>query len=297
MTKDDAAKPYPASEQEQILRLSPDGRRFSAHAGRVGLVLLACLALCALVPGRIAPYDPMARVGKPLTRPSSDFWLGTNDIGQDILSELIWGTRISLSTGLTVAVLAVSIGIGVGLLSGYASGLVGAILMRLADLTLVLPFLPLVILLSAYIGPGWSNIVGILVLVSWAGPARLVRSRVLSIMREPYIEAAQALGSSPWRVLRKHVWPGVRSIAVLQLILVANASILAEASLSFLGLGNPSAKSWGAMLYFARVSGAFLGRAWQWWVLPTGLMISLSVLSLVLIGYALEHKLEPQIRA
>jgi peptide/nickel transport system permease protein len=231
-----------------------------------------------------------------MERPSEHFWLGTNDIGQDLFSELIWGTRASLLTGLTVATLAVGLGTLAGLIGGYRSGLSGVLLFRLADLSLALPFLPLVILLSAYLGPSRANVILVLALASWAGPARLVRSRVLTILGEPYIEAAHAIGCHARRILWTHIWPGVRAIAAVQFVLVANSSILAEASLSFLGLGDPSAKSWGAMLYFARASGAFIGRSWQWWVVPTGLMITLTVLSLALISYALEQRMEPTLK-
>jgi ABC-type dipeptide/oligopeptide/nickel transport system permease subunit len=222
--------------------------------------------------------------------------LGTNDIGQDLLSELVWATRASLVIGLIVGLLAVLLGTIVGLVAGYTSGVPSMVLMRLIDLTLVLPFLPLVILLSAYLGPSQRNVILVLAFVSWAGPARLIRSRVLSLLNEPYIEAAQAIGCTRWRVLRFHIWPGVRFIALVQLLLVASAAILAEASLSFLGLGDPASKSWGSMLYFARASGAFLTDAWRWWVVPTGLMITITVLGLVLIGYTAEELLEPGLR-
>jgi ABC-type dipeptide/oligopeptide/nickel transport system permease subunit len=231
-----------------------------------------------------------------LEKPNGRFWLGTNDIGQDLLSELIWGTRASLVIGLTVGLLAVLLGTIVGLVAGYTSGVPSMVLMRLIDLTLVLPFLPLVILLSAYLGPSQRNVILVLAFVSWAGPARLIRSRVLSLLNEPYIEAAQAIGCTRWRLLLFHIWPGVRFIALVQLLLVASAAILAEASLSFLGLGDPASKSWGSMLYFARASGAFLTDAWRWWVVPTGLMITMTVLGLVLIGYTAEELLEPGLR-
>jgi ABC-type dipeptide/oligopeptide/nickel transport system permease subunit len=274
-------------------RLSP---RLYGVVGLIGAVLLGALLLLALFPQAIAPYDPRELAGRPFLPPGEQFLLGTNDIGQDLLSELIWGTRTSLTTGLVVSLLAVSIGSAVGLASGYFSNVFSAVLLRLIDLTLVLPFLPLVILLSAYLGPGQRNVVLILALVSWAGPARLVRSRVLTMLNRPYIEAARALGSEDWRILFTHVWPGVRTLALVQFVLVAGAAILAEASLSFLGLGDPSTKSWGTMLYFAQASGVFLGDAWRWWVLPAGLMITLSVLSLVLLAYAIEQRLEPGLR-
>ena len=274
-------------------RLSP---KLYGVVGVIGAVVLGILLLMALFPGAFAPYDPRELAGRPLLPPGDHFLLGTNDIGQDLLSELIWGTRASLATGLVVSVLAVSIGTAVGLVSGYFSNLLSMVLLRLIDLTLVLPFLPLVILLSAYLGPSQGNVVLILALVSWAGPARLVRSRVLTLLNRPYIEAARALGSGDWRILLAHVWPGVRTLALVQLVLVGGAAILAEASLSFLGLGDPSTKSWGTMLYFAQASGVFLGDAWRWWVLPAGLMITLSVLSLVLLAYAIEQRLEPGLR-
>lgn len=267
-------------------------QRIAQLMGLLGTLVLGALVIMALFPATCAPFDPTARVGQPLQPPDATFKLGTNDIGQDILSELLWATRISLSTGLVVGFVSIAIGTVVGLLSGYVPGLIDVVLMRVADLTLVLPFLPLVILLSAYLGPKQRNIILILSLVYWPAPARLIRARVLTLVQQPYVDAARATGVGPWRILWAHIWPGVRTIAMTQFVLIASAAILAEASLSFLGLGEPSAKSWGTMLYFARVSGAFLGRSWAWWVLPTGLMITLTVLSLVLIGYALERRFE-----
>jgi ABC-type dipeptide/oligopeptide/nickel transport system permease subunit len=274
--------------------------RLSRHLYKVvgagGGVILALLIVLALFPGAIAPYDPWERVGRPLLAPGPDHPLGTNDIGQDLLSELIWSTRISLLTGLIVSVTAVPVGTMVGLIGGYFNNALSSGLMRLVDLTLTLPFLPLIIVLGAYLGPGQANVITILALVSWAGPARLVRSRVLTAGRLPYVEAARAVGSSDGRILRQHIWPAVRGIVLVQAVLAAASSILAEASLSFLGLGDPAHKSWGTMLYFAQASGAFLGDAWRWWVVPAGSMITLAVLSLILVSYALERRAEPQLR-
>ncbi|MCC6300387.1 MAG: ABC transporter permease [Anaerolineales bacterium] len=262
--------------------------RLSSGFGAVSLMLL--LALAAF-PSAFAPFDATERVALPLQRPNDENILGANDIGQDLFSELIAGTRASLFTGLTVAFISIVIGAVVGLVSGYFGGWTDSLLMRLTDLILVLPFLPLVILMAVYLGPSQSNVIIVLAVFFWAAPARLIRSQVLSMKSEPYIEAARALGASPVRIMANHLWSGVRPLALAQIVLVASASILAESSLSFLGLGDPSAKSWGSMLYFARASGAFLGDAWKWWVLPTGLMITLTVLSLGLIGYGLEQRI------
>lgn len=275
-----------AAAQKRIL--SPR-RRLARGTGWLGLSILIIMLVLAILPDSIAPYDSTERVGPPLQRPGAEYILGTNDLGHDLFSELIAGTRASFFTGLIVAFVAVLIGTLVGLASGYLGGWVDSLLMRLTDLILVLPFLPLVILISVYLGPSQRNIVLVLSLFFWAGPARLIRARVLSARSDTYIEAARALGANPLEIMAGHLWSAVRPLALVQIVLVASAAILAESSLSFLGLGDPSGKSWGTMLYFARASGAFLGDAWQWWVLPTGLMITLTVLGLGLVGYRLEE--------
>lgn len=272
------------------------GRRAYRVTGAVGLFILAWLVLLATFPATFAPYDPSEPVTAPFARPSGAHFLGANDIGQDLFSELVWGTRASLLTGLVVALFAVTIGTLIGLYTGYYDNWLSLILQRLVDLTLALPFLPLVILLGAYLGSDQRNVIIILTAVSWAAPARLVRSRVVALTGAPFVEAARALGSSHRRILLRHIWPGAKAIALVQFVLVTGSSILAEASLSFLGLGDPATKSWGSMLFFAQASGVFLSDAWLWWVLPAGIMITVAVLSLVLISYALEERLEPGLR-
>ena len=262
--------------------------RISSWLGMFAMILLLALAI---FPNNFAPYDSTERVALPLQRPTSENILGTNDLGQDLFSELIAGTRASLFTGLIVSFISVLVGTLVGLASGYLGSWADSFLMRLTDLILVLPFLPLVILLSVYLGPSQRNVIMVLAFFFWAGPERLVRAQVLKLREDTYIEAARALGANPLQIMLGHLWSGVRPLVLAQIVLVASASILAESSLSFLGLGDPSGKSWGTMLYFARASGAFLSDAWKWWVLPTGLMITLTVLSLGLIGYSLEQRI------
>jgi ABC-type dipeptide/oligopeptide/nickel transport system permease subunit len=271
-------------------RISPP-RRLARFAGWIGMCVLTLLFVFALFPKAVAPYDSTERVALPLQKPGRENILGTNDLGQDLFSELIAGTRASLLTGVVVSLITVFIGAIIGLTSGYLGGWIDSLLMRITDLILVLPFLPLVILISVYLGPSQRNIIIVLSIFFWAGPARLIRARVLSTRSDTYIEAARALGANPLEIMAGHLWSSVRPLAFVQIVLVASASILAESSLSFLGLGDPSGKSWGTMLYFARASGAFLSDAWKWWVLPTGLMITLTVLSLGLIGYSLEQRM------
>lgn len=269
----------------------PPSRKLIRLSSGLGIFVLALLLALAAFPSLFAPFDARERVALPLQKPNGENILGTNDIGQDLFSELIAGTRASLFTGLIVASLSILIGTLIGLASGYLGGWTDSFLMRFTDLILVLPFLPLAILIAVYLGPSQRNVILVLAIFFWAGQARLIRSQVLGMKSEPYIEAARALGANPLRIMRRHLWSGVQPLVLVQVVLVASASILAESSLSFLGLGDPSAKSWGTMLYFARASGAFLGDAWKWWVLPTGVMITLTVLSLGLIGYSLEQRI------
>jgi peptide/nickel transport system permease protein len=271
-------------------RVSPP-RRLARLAGWIGTFVVTLMLIFALFPTAIAPYDSTKSVALPLQKPGKQNILGTNDLGQDLFSELIAGTRASLFTGLIVSLVTVFVGAIVGIASGYLGGRIDALLMRLTDLILVLPFLPLVILISVYLGPSQRNIIIVLSTFFWAGPARVIRARVLSTRSDTYIEAARALGANPFQIMTTHLWSSVKPLAAVQVVLVASASILAESSLSFLGLGDPSGKSWGTMLYFARASGAFLSDAWKWWVLPTGLMITLTVLGLGLISYNLEQRM------
>jgi peptide/nickel transport system ATP-binding protein/peptide/nickel transport system permease protein len=270
-------------------------RRFAPGAvGWVGVLLLAALAATAVFAPILSPYDPEKTVAGPFQAPSRAHPLGTNDVGQDILSEMIFGARISLTIGFLAALIAIGIGTLVGLASGYLGGWVDVVLMRAVDLVLVLPFLPLMILLAAYLGPSYWNIIIVVGILAWARPARVIRAQVLSVKSLDYVEAALALGSRQARVMIRHVLPAVLPLALAQFILAASNAILIEASLSFLGLGDPTAKSWGAVLYYAQVRNAFITGAWVWWVLPPGLLITSATLGFAFVGYALEEVLNPR---
>lgn len=268
----------------------------STPTGIMGATLLALMLFIALFGPWLAPYDPTLSSGKPFEAPSRTHWLGTNDVGQDILSELIVGTRVSLLIGFSAAAGAILIGTLVGLVAGYAGGWIDAALMRLVDVMLVLPFIPLMIVVAAYLGPSSGNLIAAIMLVIWARPARVVRSAVLGLRNLTYVEGARALGARDGHILLKHILPGVLPISLSQFILAASSSILIEASLSFLGLGDPIRKSWGSVLYYAQIRGAFLNGSWPWWVVPPGLLITLTVLAFALTGRALEGYLFPRLR-
>ncbi|WP_408011498.1 ABC transporter permease [Pseudalkalibacillus sp. A8] len=268
----------------------------SNNLGLIGIGILVLFIMIAAFAPWIAPYDPMARIGHPLQPPSENFLLGTNDVGQDIFSELIYGTRISLLIGIIAAFISISIGCLVGMIAGYFGGKIDAFLMRLVDLILVIPFLPLMILLAAFIGPSFWNIILVISILTWASPARVIRSQVLTLKTKGYVEAAKSIGTKISTILWKHLLPGVIPIALSQFVMAASQSILIEASLSFLGLGDPFSKSWGSTLYYAQARGAFLTDAWIWWILPPGLLITALVVGFAFTGYSMEEILNPRLR-
>lgn len=261
----------------------------------IGAAVLFSFLLLAVFAPYIAPYDPHIRVGTPFSPPSSEHWLGINDTGQDILSELIYGSRVSLLLGTAAASIALAIGGSLGILAGYFRGKLEDILMRFTDLFLVIPFLPLVIVLAAHLGAGLANLIIVVGLVTWPATARIIRSQVIKAAEKEYIMNLKALGASPWYIFRRHLVWEVFPLAVYRFMLTASQAILIEASLSFLGLGSPLIKSWGTILYYAQVRNAFLTDAWLWWIIPPGLCIALLAASFLLLGYYVEARSNPRV--
>lgn len=269
--------------------MSGAGRPRFGAAG-LGALLVGALVLVALGADWIAPYDPGQQTGPPYAAPSRTHWLGTNDIGQDILSELVLGTRVSLGIGAGSAIVAATLGLALGVAAGYCRGHVDAVVMATVDVVLTIPFLPLMILLSAYLGPGHWTSIAVIGALTWARPARVIRAQTLSIGEREHVTAVRALGASRVRVMTHHLLPEVLPLAIAQFVLVAGNAIALEAALSFLGLGDPLQKSWGTMLAYAQARNAFLSGTWPWWVLPPGLMISAAVSGFALMGLAWERK-------
>lgn len=271
-------------------------RDFTFVIGIMGALLVATLTIVAVFAPLIAPYDPTVRAGIPFSPPSSEHWLGTNDVGQDILSELIFGARVSLLVGVSAATAAMVIGTVVGLIGGYFTR-VGSVVMRGVDVVLILPFLPLLIVLSTYLGRSIVNTILVISLLIWAPTARVIRSQVLSLSKREYVTAARSMNAGHFYIIRRHVLPRTFLLAIGEFVAATSAAILLESSLSFLGLGDPLQKSWGSVLFWAQARGAFLTPAWQWWVLPPGLLIMLAALGFALLGYALEQKINPRLRS
>lgn len=270
-------------------------RRASKALGISGGVITGLLAAVAALAPWLAPYDPRARVGRPFHPPGGAHLLGTNDIGQDLLSELIFGARVSLLVGVAAASAALLIGGAVGVLAGYYPKRLGELLMRGVDAVLILPFLPLLIVLAAYLGRSLLNTILVIGALIWAAPARIIRSQVLSLRSREYVLAARSMGAPDRWIIFRHVLPRAALLAAGTFVRAVAGAILLEASLSFLGLGDPIQKSWGSILFWAQARGAFLTPAWKWWVLPPGLLIMAASLGFALIAFSLEERIDPRL--
>lgn len=219
--------------------------------------------------------------------------LGNDFCGRDVFTQLVYGARISMIVGLLSAVLSIGIGLILGLVSAYIGGLADELLMRITDMLLVLPGLPLLIVFIAVLGPSILNLIMLIGLLGWMGFARLVRSQVLSLKERAYVEAAKAIGSSRSHIMMKHIIPNVMGLVWVSLALSVPAAITAEAALAWLGFYDPYIMSWGRMLYDVQNNGGFMD--W-WWVVPPGICLALVSVSFILLGYALDEILNPRLR-
>jgi ABC-type dipeptide/oligopeptide/nickel transport system permease subunit len=221
--------------------------------------------------------------------------LGTQEAREDVFSELISGVRISLIIGILSAVLATTLGILFGVVAGYMGGALDEVLMRIIDILLCIPVLPLLIILIHYYKPNIFFIVVLIAIFGWQGLSRLIRSRVLSIREMPFIESARAAGASNSYILLHHLVPNVIPVAMAAMILAVPGAILTEAALSFIGFGDPSWATWGRMLNDANGSGAFARLAW-WYCIPPGLAMTILCLGFVFIGHAVDEIVNPKLR-
>ena len=222
--------------------------------------------------------------------------LGTDWQGEDVYTQVLYGARLSLTVGLVATGLGIGIGLLIGLMAGYLGKIVDEVLMRTADMLLVIPFLPLLIVLVATIGSSLFYIMLLIGIFSWMGFARIIRSQVLSLRERPFIEAAKASGAGTGYITIRHIFPNIVSLTYVNLALTVPAAIVTEAALSFLGLGDPTVVTWGSMLGTANDQGATVSNIAWWWILPPGLSIALISLAFILIGYAMDELFNPRLR-
>ncbi len=265
-----------------------------------GLIIYGFFILVAVFGPLLAPFDPLLVVKdgtKWLTNqaPSSRFMLGTTNMGRDIFSQLVFGARPAIMVGFSAAFMVVAIGTIVGLIAGYFGGWVDSVLMRLADLAFGIPFLPFVVVLVAFLKPSLWNIVLAMGLLLWCNTARVIRSQVLVVKERDFVEAARVAGASPWRILFVYVAPNVLPLSFLYGSLAMGWAILTEASVSFLGFGDPKIVSWGYMLQDAYQAQAMSRGAWSW-IIPPGVCIMLMVMAGFFIGRGTEELLFPRLR-
>ncbi|MFY9954709.1 ABC transporter permease [Bradyrhizobium sp.] len=269
-------------------------RLFKRKGAVAGLVVIVTFILLAAFAALVVPYDPIATSWSQVRKaPSSLHWFGTDDLGRDILARVIYGARASLLAGAISVTIALSIGVPLGMLAGYRGGFIDALISRITDAMLACPFLILAIALAAFLGPSLSNAMIAIGISATPVFVRLTRGQVMSVKVEDYVEAARAIGNPRWRIALFHILPNIMPALLVQATLSIAAAIIAEAALSFLGLGQqPPAPSWGSMLNAAQ---RFLTNA-PWMAMWPGLAIFLVVLSLNLVGDGLRDALDPRER-
>ena len=270
--------------------------------GRIGLSLLvmfALMAICSFIPPLIDPmYQPMTGVDPEITKstgPSLRHWLGTDFMGRDILSQLLAGARVAFLVGVSAAFMSIVLGTAIGMVAGYMGRFVDTLLMRLADMIMVMPTMLVVLMLAALFGQLtiWT-IVLIIALFRWPGVSRVIRAQTLSLKHRPFIEAARVAGASHTRIIFRHIMPNVLPLSFLYMTFRVTSAIIIEAALAFLGFGDPSTVSWGMMLQWVWKTGHMFKA--PYWLLPPGICISLITLAFYMLGRAMDEVLDPRLR-
>ncbi|MEV0226200.1 ABC transporter permease [Streptomyces sp. NPDC050704] len=273
-------------------------QRYREHrAGLFGLAALTLFALIALTAPLTVGSDAQSVTnapGQPMESPSAEFPLGTDQFGRSLLGLVVWGSRVSLLVGLLAAFLSVAIGALIGITAGHFRGWYATVMMRVTDWFLVMPTLVLAIALATVMSRSLGTIILAIGVTTWPTTARLVRAQTLAVESRPYIERAKALGGGHWHIMSRHVLPNVMPLVLAQTTLIISSAILAEATLAFLGLGDPTVASWGGLLQDAREAGAVSAGKW-WYLVPPGIAIAVVALAFTLCGRAVESVLNPKL--
>ncbi len=269
---------------------------FGHSMGKIGILLIVLVLIAAIFAPILRTVDPQkAGISEEILRPpSGEHWLGTDDLGRDVWSQIVFGSRVSLAIGLITAFVTVVTGTLVGLMAGFFGGWIEEILVKIVDFFMMLPVLPLMIILAAVLGPSLWNIILVISVVSWPTTARVVRSQVLSIKERPYVEAARCIGAGNAKLMFGEIMPNVLPLMFAQAVLMITYAIYDEAILAFLGLGDPTRISWGSMLNSAFESGV-MSRS-PWWIGPPIASIIILIVGFSLLGTAVTDVLTPHYR-
>ena len=263
-------------------------KRFSP-IGKIAFVIATIIVMVGLLSESLSIHPNNLPSGYALEAPGRSHWLGTDDLGIDLWAQICYGAKVSLMVGWGTALLAGLGGSLIGVISGYVGGFVDKVIMRITDLIIVLPELPMMIVLGAFFGPSLKNVILVLALFSWTEPARIVRSRILSVKQEHYVIAAKSYGAGLWHLIKMHFLPSVLPLIMVSMIRLIGRAIVAEAGLAFLGLGDPLSKSWGLILNHAlNFKGIYFTEFWKWWVVSPITAITLIVVSIAFISRELE---------
>jgi peptide/nickel transport system permease protein len=268
---------------------------WSNSKARIGLVILATMILVAIFAPLLAPHSPTVTSFTPYKGPSGTNWFGTTGNGQDVFSQLIYGTRISLLVGLLAGFVATLIAVTIGLIAGYRPGVIDEVLGFVTNLALVIPSIPLMIILAAYLSTSIWTIVLVVAFTSWATGARVIRSQAATLRSREFITSAVFSGERLFRVIFREILPNMTSLVAGSFFAAATAAVMAEASLEFLGLGDPDAVSWGTILHYAQQQNALLTGQWVL-VFAPGLAIALLALSFTLINFGVDALSNPRLR-
>ncbi|MBF7084245.1 ABC transporter permease [Desulfallas sp. Bu1-1] len=280
---------------ELLVKIVERVKEFSLP-GKAGLVVILVVLLVAILAPYISIHPHNISSGPPLSPPGGGHPLGTDELGVDLWAQICYGARVSLLVGFGTALLAALGGGLIGIVSGYLGGWPDKVLMRLIDIMIVLPDLPVMIVLAAFFGPSLLNIILVLALFSWVFPARIVRSQILMLKERSYIKSAETYGAGVWYLMWKHFLPEVFPLVAVNMIRLSGRAIVAEAGLSFLGLGDPTSKSWGLIIHHAtNFKGIYYTDFWKWWLLYPWLALIIMVISLAFISRELERMVDPRL--
>lgn len=265
------------------------------RGAQVGLAVLVVFVVVAVFAGVLSPHSATNQIGPVYAPPNGRWWLGLDDGGVDILSQLLVGARVSLEVGLAATAVAMGIGVGVGVLAGYFGGKTDIVLMRITDYFLVIPDVPLMIVFAAVFGQSLLNIIIIIGIIYWTSTARLLRAQVKSVRERVYVKRSRSLGAGHWRLIWHHVMPQVTPLIVANVVLTVATAIFAQTYVAFLGLSDPTVPSWGGMIQNSLSGGAVFHNAW-WAVIPPGLAVTVVILACTMVGQAMEDALNPRLK-